>query len=160
MLYGALGIERILLHRYPKRSTVMMLVTKDFRPGVTVRIEMHKAERTTMFACQCLQNRQGDRMIAARTDRHDPGRHHFVIMRLDIGNRPVELVNTFDGHITQIRHSPASPPSVRLLRNTIASPSGFHAGATLLGSTSTSAVLGRVSAVTAEPSALTLKISQ
>ncbi len=95
-----LGIEQPLLHRPPERRAVMEFRAEIIVAGVAMGIEMDHADRAVLG--DGAEDRQGDRMVAARRDRHDPGGVDRREDGFDLAMRALELERFFDPGIAEI----------------------------------------------------------
>ena len=78
----ALGIEHAGQHRLPERAAVMELGALEGPAGVAVGIDVHEPDRP--LGAQRLEDRQGDRVIAADAQRRHAGRGDAGVEGLDV----------------------------------------------------------------------------
>ena len=98
----ALRVQRTFLHRPPEGAAVVVLVAEEFGAGIAVRIEVHEPERTGPLG-ERAHDGQGDGVVAARGERRDAGGADPVVPGFDFGDGPIQLVDTLDVHVAEIR---------------------------------------------------------
>src|SRR5690606_29295551 len=96
----ALRIEQPVLDSAAERRAVRKFRTEEFVPRVGVRIDMDHADRPVLR--DRLEDRIGDRMIAARGQRCRAGRMNALIKTLDVENGLLELEYVRELHVAYV----------------------------------------------------------
>ena len=118
----ALRVEHTGQHRLPERPAVMKLGAFIFARGVAVRIDMHHADRA--FATDRLQDRVGDRVVAAHRQRNDVAAHSRVKKASMSAWHWLETEPALHRHVADVggRQSTAGAMAARARRGRCARP--------------------------------------
>ncbi len=79
-----------------------MLVTKQLRSGVAVRVEMNHPYGLAQLPGNRFKYGQTDTVIATGRQRHNSALDYLTVESLNVFNGSVKYINPFDRHITQV----------------------------------------------------------